>query len=48
MPEMYMKQLWFTYSACRLFNKNKGRMQQFKKAGDSRDIYQIELDKACF
>ena len=40
MPEMYIKQLWFTYSACRLCTKNKGRMQQLKKAGDSsQDIF---------
>ena len=28
--------------------KNKGRIQTFKETGDSRYIYQNELDKACF
>ena len=28
--------------------KNKERMQKFKETGDSRCIYQNELDKACF
>ena len=28
--------------------KNKERIQKFKETGDSRYIYQNELDKACF
>ena len=28
--------------------KNKERMQKFKETGNSRYIYQNELDKACF
>ena len=48
MPEMHLKQPGFTYSACRLFTKNKERIQKFKQTGDSRDIYRNELDKACF
>ena len=28
--------------------KNEGRIQKFKAAGNSPYIYQIELDKACF
>ena len=28
--------------------KNKKRKQKFKETGDSRYIYQNELDKACF
>ena len=28
--------------------KNKERIQKFKETGDSRYIYQIKLDKACF
>ena len=48
MPEMHLKQLGFTYSACRPFTKNKERIQKFKQTGDSRYIYKNELDKACF
>ena len=28
--------------------KNKEKIQNFKETGDSRHIYQNELDKACF
>ena len=31
MPEMHLKQSWFTYSACGPFTKNKERNQKFKK-----------------
>ena len=48
MPEMSLRQLGFTYSACGPFTKNKERIQKFIEAGDSRYIYQNELDKACF
>ena len=48
MPEMHLRQPRFTYSACGLFTKNKERTQKFKETGDSRYIYQNELDKTCF
>ena len=48
MPEMHLRQLGFTYSACGIFSKNKERTQKFKEAGDLKYIYQNELDKACF
>ena len=48
MPEMHLRQPGFTYSACGSFTKNKERIQKFKETGDSRYIYQNELDKACF
>ena len=48
LPEMHLKQLGFTYSAYRPFTKNKERIQKFKETGDSRYIYQNELDKTCF
>ena len=48
MPEMYLKQLRFTYSACGPFTKNKERIQKFKKTGDTSYIYKNKLDKACF
>ena len=45
---MYLRQSGFTYSACGPFTKNKERIQKFKQTGDSRYIYENELDKACF
>ena len=48
MPEIHWWQTGFTYSACKWFTKNKNRIQKFKEIGDSRYIYQNELDKACF
>ena len=48
MPEMHLRQLGFIYSACGPFTKNKERIQKFKETGDSRGIYQNELDQACF
>ena len=30
------------------FTHRKARIQNFKRTGDSRDIYQSKLDKACF
>ena len=48
MSEMHLRQPGFTYSACGPFTKNKKRIQKFKEIGDSKYIYQNELDKACF
>ena len=48
MLEMPLRQPGFTYSACGPFTKSKERIQKFKETGDSRYIYQNELDKACF
>ena len=48
MPEMYLKQFQFNYSACGSFTKNKERIQKLKETGDSRYIYKNQLDKACF
>ena len=48
MPEMYLRQPGFKYSACRSFTKIRERIQKFKETGDSRYIYQNKLDKACF
>ena len=41
MPEVHLRQSGFTYGACGLFTKNK-------ETGDSRYIYQNELDEAYF
>ena len=48
MPEMHLRQPEFTYGACGPFTKKKRRLQKLKETGDSRYIYQNELDKACF
>ena len=48
MPEMHLRQPGFTYSACCPITKNKERIKKFKETGDSRYIYQNELDKSCF
>ena len=48
MPEMHLKQPRFTYSALRLFTKNKKRIQKFKETRDTSFINKNELDKACF
>ena len=48
MPEMYLRQPGFTYSACGPFTKTKERIQKFKQTGDSRYICKNELDKTCF
>ena len=48
MPEMHLKQLRFSYSACGLFTKNKERIEKFESTEDTSYIYKNELDKACF
>ena len=40
MPEMHLKQLGFTYSACGPFTKNKQRIQKLKETGDTSYIYE--------
>ena len=47
MPEMHLKQLGFTYSACGPFTKNKKRTEKFMQTGNTNFIYKNELDKAC-
>ena len=44
MPELHLRQPRFTDSACGPFTKNKERIKFFKEIGDSRYIYQNELD----
>ena len=39
MPEMYLKQPGFTYSARGPFIKNKERIQKFKETGNMSCIY---------
>ena len=48
MPEIHLTQTVFTYNACGSFNKYKERIKKIKRTGDSRYLYQNELDKAYF
>ena len=48
MPEMHLKQLGFTYSACGPFRKNKERIEKLNQTGTTVFIYRNELDKPCF
>ena len=48
MPEMHLRQPQFVYSACGPFTRNKERIKEFKRTGDTRLLYKNELDKACF
>ena len=48
MPEMHLRQLGFTYSACGPFTKNKERIEKFMQTENTDFIYRNELDKACF
>ena len=45
---MLLSQPEFSFSARGPFTKNKERMQKFKETGDSRYVYQNELDNTCF
>ena len=45
-PEMHLRQLGFTYSACGPFTKNKERIENFMKTGNTDFIYKNELDRA--
>ena len=46
MPEMHLREPGFTYSAL-VHSLKKRKNTKFKETGDSRYIYQNELDKAC-
>ena len=48
MPEMYLRQLGFTYNAYGSFTKNKERIQKIMQTGDMCHIYRNDLDKVCF
>ena len=48
MPEIHLRQTWFTYSACGPFTKIKRRVQKFKDARDSQYVCQNEVHKPCF
>ena len=48
MPELYLKQPGFTYSACEPFTKHCEKIKKFKETHDLNYIYDNELDKSCF
>ena len=48
MSKLHLKQLGFTYIACKPFTKNKERIQKFKETGDTKYSYINELDEARF
>ena len=48
MPELYLKQPGFTYSAYGPFTRNKERIEKFIHTGNTNFIYKNELDKAYF
>ena len=46
-PKLHLKQQGFTYSFCRPFTKHRERIQKFRDTGNLKQMYRIELDKAC-
>ena len=48
MPDMHLKEVGFTYSACGPFTENKERIEKFMQTRNTDFIYRNELDKACF
>ena len=48
MPKTHLSQPEFASSACRPFTKNKERIKKSTEKGESRYIYQNQVDKACF
>ena len=48
MPEMHLRQPQFVYSACGPFTRQKERIKEFKRTGDTCLLYRNELDKTCF
>ena len=47
-PGVHLRQTGLTYRASGPFTKNKERIQKLKEKGDLQNIYQNQLDKACF
>ena len=48
MPELHLKQLGFTYSACGPFAKHREIIQKLRETGSLKHLYRNELDKAWF
>ena len=45
MPELYLKQLGYTYSTCELFTKRRERIRKFREIGNLTHLYRNKLDK---
>ena len=48
MPELHLKQLGFTYSACGPFTKNKERIEKFMQTGNTDLCIKMSLIKHVF
>ena len=49
MPELYLKQPGFTYSACGPFTKHRERIKKKnRETGNLKHLYRNELEKAYF
>ena len=48
MPELNLRQPWFTSSACGPFTKHCERIQKFRETGNLKHLYRNQLDKACY
>ena len=48
MPDLSLDKSGFTYRACGSFTKNKEKIKKFKEEGNSRYIFQNEVDKPSF
>ena len=45
MPDLYLKQLGYTYSTCELFTKRRERIRKFREIGNLTHLYKNKLDK---
>ena len=48
MSKVHITHPGWTCSACGPSTKNREKTKQIKETGDSQNIYQSQLDKACF
>ena len=48
MPELHLKWLGFTQSACGPFTMHRERIQKIRETCNLKNLYRNELDKACF
>ena len=46
LPELHLKQLGFTYSACRPLTKHRERIRKFRERGNLKHLYRNKLDNA--
>ena len=46
LPELHLKQLGFTYSACRPLTKHRERIRKFRERGNLKHLYRNKLENA--